>query len=162
METPVKTNMQIVSEHYAALARQNVAAMMVDVSPEVTWTEMAGFPCAGTWIGPDQVVTHVFSVLGSEWENYNCALEKIIYGGEQLVAIGTYSGTFRKTNKPMQAHAGPCFACVAHCYRQDRQLRAIHRHFAGSASHAGLNLEVTATRKIFTGIHPTASHRNKR
>ncbi|MEO6292078.1 MAG: nuclear transport factor 2 family protein [Burkholderiaceae bacterium] len=106
----MKTNLQIVSEHYAASANQNVVAMMADVSPQVAWTEMAGFPCAGTWIGPEQVVTNVFAVLGSEWENYNFSLEKIIDGGEQLVGIGTYSGTYRKTGKQMQAR-------VSHVWR---------------------------------------------
>ena len=109
----MKTNLQIVSEHYAASARQDIGTMMVDVSPEVTWTEMAGFPCAGTWIGPDQVVTNVFTVLGSEWEGYNFALEKLIDCGEQLVGIGTYSGIFRKTNKPMQARAAHVWRVVA-------------------------------------------------
>ncbi len=99
----MKTNLQIVTEHYAASARQDIAAMMADVSPEVAWTEMAGFPCAGTWIGPDQIIANVFAVLGSEWENYSFTLEQIIDGGEQLVGVGTYSGTYRKTGKTMQA-----------------------------------------------------------
>lgn len=99
----MKTNLQIVTEHYAASARQDIAAMMADVSPTVAWTEMAGFPCAGTWIGPDQVIANVFAVLGSEWENYNFALEQIIDGGEQLVGVGTYSGIYRQTGTPMQA-----------------------------------------------------------
>lgn len=106
----MKTNLQIITEHYAASARHDIQAMMNDVSSEVTWTEMAGFPCAGTWIGPDQVIANVFSVLGSEWDNYRFELEQIIDGGEQIVGIGTYSATFRKTGKPMQAR-------VAHVWR---------------------------------------------
>jgi len=99
----MKTNLQIVTEHYAASARQDIAAMMADVSPEVAWTEMAGFPCAGTWIGPDQIIANVFAVLGREWEGYNFVLEQIVDGGELLVGVGTYSGTYRKTGKAMQA-----------------------------------------------------------
>ncbi|HSI48746.1 MAG TPA: nuclear transport factor 2 family protein [Ideonella sp.] len=101
----MKTNLQIVADHYAASARQDIAGMMADVSPDVAWTEMAGFPCAGTWIGPDQVVAQVFTVLGSAWEGYRFELEKLIDGGEQVVGVGTYSGTYRKTGKPMQARA---------------------------------------------------------
>jgi ketosteroid isomerase-like protein len=101
----MKTNLQIITEHYAASARQDLVGMMADVSPEVAWTEMAGFPCAGTWIGPDQVVAQVFAVLGREWQGYRFTLEQIIDGGEQLVGIGTYSGIYRKTHKPMQARA---------------------------------------------------------
>jgi uncharacterized protein len=47
-----RSNPDIVRDHYAASARGDLAAMMVEVSPQVRWTEMAGFPCAGTWIGP--------------------------------------------------------------------------------------------------------------
>ncbi len=101
----MKTNLQIVADHYAASARQDLAGMMADVSPEVAWTEMAGFPCAGTWIGPDQVVAQVFAVLRREWQDYRFTLEQIIDGGEQLVGTGTYSGIYRKTHKPMQARA---------------------------------------------------------
>lgn len=99
----MRTNWQIVTDHYAASARQDIAGMMAEVSPEVAWTEMAGFPCAGTWIGIDQVIDNVFSVLGSEWENYTFSLEQVIDGGDQLVGVGTYSGIHRKTGKAMQA-----------------------------------------------------------
>lgn len=64
----MKTNLQIVADHYAASACQDLTGMMAEVSPDVDWTEMAGFPCAGTWIGPNQVIAKVFDVLGTEWE----------------------------------------------------------------------------------------------
>ena len=37
---------------------------------KVRWTEMAGFPCAGTWVGPQAVVDNVFSALGRDWIGY--------------------------------------------------------------------------------------------
>ncbi|MEQ9946400.1 nuclear transport factor 2 family protein [Pectobacterium aroidearum] len=106
----MKSSYQIIADHYAASARQDIDAMMADVSPEVRWTEMAGFPCAGTWIGPQQIVANVFEVLGREWEGYRFDLETLIDGGEQLVGIGTYSGIYRGTGKSMQAR-------VAHVWR---------------------------------------------
>ena len=99
----MKTNLQIVADHYNASARQDIVGMMAEVSPEVAWTEMAGFPCAGTWIGPDQVIANVFAVLGNEWGDYRFALEKLVDGGEHIVGVGTYSGRNRKTGKAMQA-----------------------------------------------------------
>jgi ketosteroid isomerase-like protein len=99
----MRTNLQIVADHYTASARQDVAGMMAEVAPDVAWTEMAGFPCAGTWIGPDQVIANVFSVLIGEWEDYRFALEKLIDGGEHIVGVGTYSGRNRKTGKSMKA-----------------------------------------------------------
>ena len=74
----MRSNIDIVREHYAASARGDIAAMMADVSPDVRWTEMAGFPCAGTWVGPQQVIDNVFAVLGSTWEGYQFMLERLI------------------------------------------------------------------------------------
>ena len=45
-------NIDIVRAHYAASAQGNIDEMMANVSAQVRWTEMAGFPCAGTWVGP--------------------------------------------------------------------------------------------------------------
>jgi ketosteroid isomerase-like protein len=99
----MRSNLQIVSDHYAASDRGDIAGMMADVAPDAQWTEMAGFPCAGTWTGPDQIVEHVFKVLGSEWIDYRMSLESLIDAGECIVGIGAYSGTYRRTGKAMQA-----------------------------------------------------------
>ena len=99
----MKTNLQIVADHYAASARQDVVSMMAETAPDVAWTEMAGFPCAGTWVGADQIITNVFAVLGKDWDDYRFSLEKLIDGGDHIVGVGTYSGTYKKTGKAMQA-----------------------------------------------------------
>ncbi|MBW8892193.1 MAG: nuclear transport factor 2 family protein [Burkholderiales bacterium] len=106
----MKSNLQIVTDHYAASARGDIPAMMADMAPDVAWTEMAGFPCAGTWIGPAAVVSNVFAVLGRDWDGYSFTLEQLIDGGEQLVALGRYTGRFRATGKALDAR-------VAHVWR---------------------------------------------
>lgn len=94
---------QIIADHYAASDRGDIAAMMADVAPDVQWTEMAGFPCAGTHVGPAQVVEKVFKVLGTEWEGYRFTLETLIDGGDRVVGVGDYHGTYRQTGKAMHA-----------------------------------------------------------
>jgi uncharacterized protein len=108
--TAMTTNIDIVRAHYAASARGNIDEMMANVSPEVRWTEMAGFPCAGTWIGPQAVVDNVFTVLGREWIGYRFELQTLIDGGEQIVGVGTYRGTYRATGKEMEVR-------VAHVWK---------------------------------------------
>lgn len=99
----MKTNLQIITDHYAASARQDIEGMMADVATDVVWIEMAGFPCGGQWIGPEQVIRNVFAVLGRDWDGYRFTLEQIIDGGDQLVGVGAYRGTYRQTGQPMQA-----------------------------------------------------------
>lgn len=99
----MRTPFQIVAEHYAASDRGDLAGMMADVADDVAWTEMAGFPCAGTHIGPGQVIERVFQVLGSQWQDYRFTLESLHDAGDTVVGVGTYSGTFRATGKSMRA-----------------------------------------------------------
>jgi uncharacterized protein len=106
----MRNNLDIVRDHYAASARGDIQAMMADVSPEVRWTEMTGFPCAGTWVGPQAVIDNVFAVLGAQWDGYRFELERLVDGGDNVIGIGTYHGTFRATGKAMQAR-------VAHIWR---------------------------------------------
>ena len=106
---------QIVSDHYAASARGDLAAMMAEVAPDVQWTEMAGFPYAGKHVGLAHVIEKVFKVLGSEWEGYRFQLETLIDAGDRIVGVGGYHGTYRKTGKAMAAR-------VAHVWRVERGL----------------------------------------
>jgi uncharacterized protein len=114
-------NLATVRDHYAASTRGDLQAMMADVSPQVRWTEMQGFPCAGTWIGPQAVADNVFAVLGAQWDGYRFELERLVDAGETIVGIGSYRGTFRATGKPMQAR-------VAHVWQlQDGRIVAFEQ-----------------------------------
>lgn len=82
---------------------------------------MAGFPCAGTWVGPQAVADNVFAVLGRDWIGYRFELQSLIDGGDQVVGVGTYHGTFRATGKEMRAR-------VAHIWKlQDGQIVAFEQ-----------------------------------
>ncbi len=115
------TNIDIVRAHYAASAQGNIEEMMAQVSAQVRWTEMAGFPCAGTWVGPQAVVDNVFAVLTRDWIGYHFEMESLIDGGDQVVGVGTYHGTYRVTGKEMQAR-------VAHVWKlQDGKIVAFEQ-----------------------------------
>ncbi|WP_411885622.1 nuclear transport factor 2 family protein [Polaromonas sp. YR568] len=115
------SNIDIVRAHYAASAQGNVGEMMAHVSPQVRWTEMAGFPCAGTWAGPQAVADNVFAVLGRDWIGYRFELQSLIDGGDHIVAVGSYHGTYRATGKKMQAR-------VAHVWHlQDEKIAAFEQ-----------------------------------
>lgn len=97
------TNLKVVGDHYKASAQGDIGAMMTNVSPQVRWTEMAGFPCAGIWVGPQAVVDNVFAVLGRDWIGYRFELESLTDAGANVIGVGTYHGTYRGTGKKMQA-----------------------------------------------------------
>ncbi|MGH8960819.1 MAG: nuclear transport factor 2 family protein [Jatrophihabitantaceae bacterium] len=95
--------LQVIKDHYAASGSGDLDAMLSCLAPDAQWTEMAGFPYAGTYTGRDGVKENVFMRIGAEWDNYQAAPETFVADGDQVVAFGVYSGTYRATGKYMQA-----------------------------------------------------------
>lgn len=89
----------MVKKHYDASTRGDLAGMMADIAADCRWTEMDGFPCAGTFVGPDAVVENVFKVLGGMFDGFGFALERLLDAGDSAVGIGIYSGTHKITGK---------------------------------------------------------------
>lgn len=73
------------------------------LAPEVEWTEAAGFPYAGTYVGPDEVIKNVHERLGSEWDNYGAEDLKYSFNGSTVMVYGKYSGTYKATQKSFVA-----------------------------------------------------------
>ena len=96
-------NTDIVQGFYDALARGDVASVLETLAPDVQWTEADGFPYGGTDTGHEAVVNEVLAPLGSEWEGFHARPTELIDGGDQVVALGRYGGTFHETGKSMQA-----------------------------------------------------------
>ncbi|MDQ2958031.1 MAG: nuclear transport factor 2 family protein [Actinomycetota bacterium] len=97
------TALDIIQAHYAASDRGDLDAMIEPLSEAVEWTEMAGFPYAGTYFGPSEVVANVFERIAKEWDGYRAAVESFVAEGDQVVAFGVYSGTYRATGRFMRA-----------------------------------------------------------
>ncbi|MGO7388861.1 nuclear transport factor 2 family protein, partial [Rhizobium ruizarguesonis] len=66
-------------------------------------TEMDGFPCAGTYVGPQEVLKNVFFALGEAFDGYTFALERLLDAGSDVIGIGDYAGTYRQTGKSFKA-----------------------------------------------------------
>ena len=108
--TDTTTNAEIIAEHYAANDRGDLDGMLAPFADDVRWTEAAGFPYAGTYIGPDAVAENVFARIQEDWDDYTVAIDEIVDGGDVVVGIGTYSGTHRQTGRFFAAR-------VAHVWR---------------------------------------------
>lgn len=93
---------------YEAFGRGDVPAVLGTLDENVEWTEAEGFPYGGTYHGPNAVLENVFMKLGGEWEGFSAVPHKIIDGGDDVVALGTYTGKYLATGKSISvpyAHA---------------------------------------------------------
>ena len=98
------SSLDSVKSIYQAFAEGDVPSVLGALSPEIDWTEAEGFPYAGTYHGPSAVLTGVFMRLGTEWDGFAAVPEEFIDGGDTVVALGKYSGTYKATGKSFQAN----------------------------------------------------------
>ena len=100
MTTPVT----IVRRFYDALGRGDVPAVLSLLDAQVEWTEAERFPYySGTWRSPQAVLDNVLKPLAADWAGFSAIAHEFIAEGDRVVALGTYSGTFKKTGRPFSA-----------------------------------------------------------
>ena len=104
------SNTDIIRATYEGSSADNGRILLETLAPDASWTEAAGFPYAGTYIGPDTIVANVFKRLATEWEGYKAEVHTYVAEGDRVAAFGVYSGVYLKTGKAMQA-------TFAHLYR---------------------------------------------
>jgi len=104
MTTP--THLEIIRSTYEGSSEDNGRNLMAVLAPDARWTEAAGFPYAGTYVGPKAIAEGVFSRLASEWEGYTAKVHTYLADGDRVAAFGVYSGTYRRTGKAMSASFG--------------------------------------------------------
>ena len=97
----MRTTYELVRDHYAANDRRDLGGMIADFAPDISWTEMDGFPCRGTYIGGDAIVQGVFKALGDVFDGYTFTLERLLDAGADAVGIGNYTATHKATGKSM-------------------------------------------------------------
>lgn len=97
------SNKEIIEAHYAAGKVGDLPAMLESLADDVAWTEAAGFPYAGTYIGPAAVVENVFAVLARDWDGFKVDIDEVYEAGDAVFGVGTYSGTYKATGKAFAA-----------------------------------------------------------
>ena len=104
-------NLALVKSTYeGSSSAENAKNLQHALASDARWTEAAGFPYAGTYIGFNAIATKVFARLETEWDNYRVDIEDYVAQGDKVFAFGTYSGTYVKTGKYFSAR-------VAHLWK---------------------------------------------
>lgn len=98
------TNLEIVKSTYEGKSsEENGKNLAKHVAEDIQWTEAKGFPYAGTYTGLEEITKNVFSRLGSEWIHYQFTPKRYVADGDTVIAIGNYTGVYKKTGKGFEA-----------------------------------------------------------
>jgi ketosteroid isomerase-like protein len=91
----------VVRRQYVASAAGDLEALRATLAPDVEWTEMAGFPLAGTYRTPDWVTANVMEKLAAEWDGWTAHDDTYVVDGENVVVLARYTAGNRATGKPL-------------------------------------------------------------
>ena len=109
IESGGSTPAEVVRRQYLASAAGDLAALRATMAPDVEWTEMAGFPLAGTYRTPEDVTTNVMEALGREWDGWAAHDDTYIVDNEDVVVLARYTATHRVTGKELNCRVAHHF-----------------------------------------------------
>ncbi|EAQ00891.1 hypothetical protein JNB_11969 [Janibacter sp. HTCC2649] len=92
---------EVVRRQYLASAAGDLKALRATMAPDVEWTEMAGFPLAGTYRTPEGVTGNVMEKLGAEWDGWAAHDDTYVVDGENVVVLARYTARHRGTGKDL-------------------------------------------------------------
>lgn len=87
----------VVRRQYLASAAGDLEALRATMAPDVEWTEMAGFPLAGTYRTPEGVTSNVMEVLGRDWDGWAAHDDAYVVEGENVVVLARYTARNKAT-----------------------------------------------------------------
>ena len=90
---------EVVRRQYLASAAGDLAALRETLAPDVEWTEMAGFPLAGTYRTPLGVTSNVMEKLAADWDDWTAHDDTYIVDGPHVVVLARYTATNKATGK---------------------------------------------------------------
>lgn len=88
---------------YEAFASGDIATVLGALAPKVEWVEAAGSAYAGTYTGPDAILSGVLARLADDWNPFHVAPDRILSDGDTVIAVGTYTGTHKATGRSFSA-----------------------------------------------------------
>lgn len=102
-QTAGQSNLEIVKELYQSFAEGDIEHCLALFDEDIEWVEAEGGPYGGTYHGRESVLENVIVPLGEEWEEFVIDTERFVDGGDTIVGLSTYRGTYRETGKPLEA-----------------------------------------------------------
>ncbi len=107
--TPPDAPAEAVRRQYLASATGDLEGLRATLAPDVEWTEMAGFPLAGTYRGPETVTTNVMEKLAEDWNDWTAHDDTYVVDGEHVVVLARYTATHKRTGRPLAVRVAHAF-----------------------------------------------------
>jgi uncharacterized protein len=102
------SNLELLQQGYQAFAEGDVAKATANWAPDIVWASSTGFPFAkgdGISRGIQAVIEDVFAKIPQYYDDFNIEITDFVDGGEKIVMVGFYTGTWKATGRKFRANA---------------------------------------------------------
>ena len=102
------TNLELIKKGYQLFAEGNVEAFIAPWHPDMVWSECKGFPYVegdGIYVGAKAILEGVFAKIPEWFDGFDIEVSDFVDGGEKIVMVGYYIGTWKPTGKKFKANA---------------------------------------------------------
>lgn len=98
-----QSSKRFVQSLYDLFKEGDIETFIGHLDADVTWIEAEGFPTAGTFESPEAVLEGVFGPLAEAVPDFQAIPETFVADGDDVVALGTYTGTHAETGESFEA-----------------------------------------------------------
>jgi ketosteroid isomerase-like protein len=91
---------------YEAFGRGDMPTVVGAMALDIHWHEAEGnpyMPSGEPWVGPDAIVTNLFTRLGDEWNGFTVHPAAFHDAGDTVTVEGRYTGEYKATGKAVDA-----------------------------------------------------------
>ena len=102
------SNLEILKQGYKAFAAGNVEAAIANWSDDIVWEQCSSFPFVkgdGKYVGKQAIVENIFANIPQHYDNFSIEISDFVDGGDRIVMVGHYTGTWKATGKKFKANA---------------------------------------------------------
>ncbi|MGH9046743.1 MAG: nuclear transport factor 2 family protein [Acidimicrobiales bacterium] len=99
-------NVERMQNFYAALGGGDVGTVLGGMDSDIEWREAESNPYQPSgepWIGPEAIVNNLLAKLATEWDGFTVNPKDFHDAGDVVVVEARYSGTYKATNKALDA-----------------------------------------------------------
>lgn len=99
-------NIGVIDNLYKAFGVGDIPTVLSFMDAKIVWNEAEGnaYADGNPYVGPDAVLNGVFARVGGEWDGFKLVnIQLHDMSNNQVLATLRYNGTYKKTNKPIDA-----------------------------------------------------------
>ena len=102
------SNLEKLKQGYQDFATGNIEGVLSAWSKDIVWEQCIGLPMVkgdGKYVGAQTVVKEILMPIPEYYENFNIEISDFVDGGNRIVMVGHYTGTWKATGKKFKANA---------------------------------------------------------